>query len=217
MTEPIKSFGAERVFKKENTLFSQIKTISTKALEWIIQIIKNTAKAIYHWISYPFSYFSISGKKITETTLDDKDENGRTALHVAAEQGNLQIVRNWWLRFTHLEDEELTACMNPRDNDGNTPLHLAVKAGREEMAKELAFYWGLENAQNNKGETPLHIATRLGFVQLIDKVLIPRWADVHVKDENGKTPIDVASEQGNQQIVDLLLRQVQIPRHLKRL
>ncbi|KAJ8629798.1 hypothetical protein MRB53_023121 [Persea americana] len=76
------------------------------------------------------------------------DRKGRNALHVAAMNGNLPM-----LKFL-LELPEIKVLINERDSDGNTPLHLAVKIHFNRMVTELLVHGASGRITNKNGLTP---------------------------------------------------------------
>lgn len=67
------------------------------------------------------------------TQVDDADYDGRRALHVAASDGQLHVVRALL---------ELRADVNVKDRFGNTPLRDAVRAVDEEVVALLRAHGG---------------------------------------------------------------------------
>ncbi|XP_054707149.1 ankyrin-3-like [Uloborus diversus] len=107
---------------------------------------------------------------LLRVSLDtDKQEN--TMLHLAAKEGDVEVVRNLLARGFN------TRALN---NQGNTPLHFALFPfgdteqaihGREQAA-ELLVDWDSENdIQNKYGRTPLEIAANEGRIVIVRKLL----------------------------------------------
>lgn len=155
--------------------------------------------------------------------IDEKDSYGRTALHWAVSQNNLDLVRL-------LLDKNFN--INIQDNNGNTALHLAT---RGDIAQLLLNQETLNPLENNYNQTPLHIASATGNLEvltlLLDKgifdingqtrdistplhlavsnrhykaaeLLLNRGSDVNLKDDAGKTPLHLAS---NIKLTNLLI------------
>jgi len=118
----------------------------------------------------------------TVTTLVDlgancdiQNANGKTALHVSAETGSLQvtqfIVERQEMSYVEDEFEYILALdktitklnrLNVRDKDGNTPLHLAAAAGNTSTVRYLLSAGSDFRSCNTRGEYPLSLAARYG-------------------------------------------------------
>ena len=167
----------------------------------------------------------LAGKNLQETDMD-----GKTPLHIAAANGDSDIVR---LLLKHGADPAIP------DNAGDLPIHFAIMnsfsfarllAGNGELlwvpgadAKspiDIAFDTDLAavkalleedlvNIQNNQGETPLHAAVERGSRDLA-ATLIDLGADLNVRDNEDRLPIDIAfsftSSQSHVAIAILLIR-----------
>ena len=98
--------------------------------------------------------------------------NGWTPLHVAAEQGNMKVVR---MLVEHGVDATARSC------DGWTPLHAASSCGSmdSEVARFLIEHGANVTARANDGRTPLHVATEVGNVDVI-RILIEHGADTTI-------------------------------------
>ena len=87
----------------------------------------------------------------SDAKLGIEDTDGQTPLHIAADNGREQIVRELGSRKTRID-------INKRDNQGNTALHLAVEKQDEQMAKTLISLGANVNISNRGSQTPLNIA-----------------------------------------------------------
>jgi ankyrin repeat protein len=164
--------------------------------------------------------------------LENADPNGvdsfsRTALHYAAQHGNL-IITQALLQFgadSALKDREgrnslhfaafngwtaiarllLTTEVDPLEADleGRTPMHLAAMKDAPDI---LDLLWRTKpellelEAFNN--QTPLHAAS--------DKATCTKWllqheANINAQDSNGQTPLILAVEHGDSDVVEQLL------------
>ncbi|RMJ19240.1 hypothetical protein CDV36_001057 [Fusarium kuroshium] len=129
--------------------------------------------------------------KTTKMLLQQKDEEGSTALHWAIAAGHEQtsalLLKN-------------KADANSRDNFDNTPLHWAIPyAGitrllleHGEAATELLVrHRANANAQDKHGVTPLHGAV-LGGHEAVVNLLLLNGANANLMDEDGWTPLHAA-------------------------
>ncbi|XP_065336611.1 putative ankyrin repeat protein RF_0381 [Cloeon dipterum] len=166
-------------------------------------------------------------------TVNRCDIKGRTALHLAAESGNVDLVKlllenNADLTLTDLEgknaihfafehigmlqfiNEKNRNLVKQRTKDENTILHFLVlsSANREEW-DEIAP-WIIEqvddtilNAKNAAGDTPLLLACQTG-VWNVAELLLTRNVGINVADWCGKTALHYAAEKGNLKLVMLM-------------
>ncbi|KAM7512747.1 hypothetical protein LguiB_011622 [Lonicera macranthoides] len=152
---------------------------------------------------------------------NESDNNGRTALHIAASKGNENCV---------LLLLDYGADANSRDSEGNIPLWEAILANREpviklltdngatissgdvgkfacisaeqkklELLKEILRYGGDIMLPNGNGSTALHVAVCEGNTEMV-KFLLDRGASVDKVDDHGWTPRDLADQQGHEDI-----------------
>lgn len=82
--------------------------------------------------------------------IDSMTKLGATALHVAAEQGMLGMVK-----FL----VEAGAAHDMQTDAGLQPLHFAAEQGEEAVARALLEHGATVRAQTNTGHTPLHITS----------------------------------------------------------
>jgi ankyrin repeat protein len=141
--------------------------------------------------------------------LEAKDEQGRTAMHVAAQWGQAELVAVLVSKGAQVD---------VKDKDGNTPLMMAIKAGRIEMARMLLEHMegeGIE-AKDEKGSTAIHLAAKCGR-RFTDKeartqlvaVLLSKGAQVDVKDKDGITPLMLAIKRADIEVAQVLLQHLE--------
>lgn len=93
-----------------------------------------------------------------------RDEDGTTALHLAAESGNLQTMR------TLMRAGADPVCQ--RDwGKRTTPLHIAAANGRTSAARELLLAGAQPSARDARGMTPLHTAASLGHSAALAEIV----------------------------------------------
>jgi ankyrin repeat protein len=129
--------------------------------------------------------------------VNEKDSDGRTALHGAAWGGNKAVV---WLLVDRGAD------VKARANDGRTVLHWAVSEGNEnEAVVRLLVDRGADvKAKDNYGHTVLHSAAWRGNEAVV-WLLVDRGADVKAKANDGRTVLHWAARGGNEAVVRLLV------------
>ncbi len=116
---------------------------------------------------------------------NQRNRNGSTALHRAAEQGCLALL------FALLISAG--ANLNATDNQDDTPLLLACKKGMLEMATMLKDAGAAINVANKRGDTPLLAAVAAGNLELV-KLLVRTGANLAARNKNGKGVFDHTKE-----------------------
>lgn len=124
------------------------------------------------------------------------DEDGATALHLAAAFGHNECVKL-------LLDKG--ADIKSRDNYGRTPLHTSASRGHVSIVKTLIDTGAKKEAKDNDEARPLHLAADKGYLDVVEALLF-RQAKVNAEDEDGSTALHIASEKGNSALVSLLLK-----------
>ena len=120
--------------------------------------------------------------------VDCKDEDGRTALHWAAQEGYLEVSKELLLQGHAVVD-----CI---DNDQQTPLHFAAESGKIAVAKVLLDNGANVNAVDSQRKTPLHLAAAKAHSRILE-VMLPFGADLMSRDSTGMTALDGAREAGH--------------------
>ena len=133
--------------------------------------------------------------------INEKDKNGRHALHEVCENGSENLVRTLVnqcndntrnnLRFN------LIAGVHMRDGQGNTPLHIALLHGRGIMALLLINELGCnKDEKGHEGRSLLHSACLGSSPGLVAKV--SEFVSPLETDDNGDTPLHVALLHGRE-------------------
>ncbi|XP_026828523.1 uncharacterized protein LOC105286418 isoform X2 [Ooceraea biroi] len=130
-------------------------------------------------------------------SLNVKDINGQSPLHIAAAYGRKNIV-DFFVKEAGLYVDDV-------DNSGKTPLQLAARNGHKDTVKVL-----LENEANTVtkdvfGLSPLHYAIRNNHIDIV-KILLTKDANADLIElTSGFTPLHVAAEMGHLELVYFLL------------
>ena len=127
---------------------------------------------------------------------NDVDDNGRTGLHIAAINGNLQITAILI---------KASARLDVRDRLGNTPLHLAADRSQFEVAKLLLDAGAPPDAENKNGMTPLMTAASRGNLDLV-QALLAKGANARKTDFTGRDALSWATESRRPAVVQVLQR-----------
>ena len=131
-----------------------------------------------------------------------KEENKYTALHLAVQSNNIEIVQE-------LLDKNIPGFVGKQDVYGQTALHWAAGKGFEEIAKKLIDKMDDNEISIQKEEnkyTALHLAVQSNNIEIVQELLdknIPGF--VGKQDVYGQTALHWAAGKGYNEIVDLLL------------
>lgn len=140
----------------------------------------------------------------SEELLYLEDQNGRTALHLAASMGNLIAVQ------TILKERPQNALK--WDLKGYLPIHIACKKGHINVVKEFLLkpepWFDPLDLLNKKGQNLLHIAAKNGVEKVVKYVLSEQELEVLIneRDKNGNSPLHLASKYLHPNILRLLTR-----------
>ncbi|KAL3278401.1 hypothetical protein HHI36_013728 [Cryptolaemus montrouzieri] len=133
--------------------------------------------------------------------INFKDTDGRTPLHYAVNNGNINVVR------ALLENG---ATVTQITNKGNTPLHLASSKGYCDIIDVLLQYVNVNestdyiNAKTTRnGTTSLHVASKNGFFDVV-KSLLKHGAIYNMENNEGKSPIELSEDQNITEILRLI-------------
>lgn len=124
------------------------------------------------------------------------DIDGRTALHLASEWGQQEVV------LTLLEAK---ADVSAKATNGDMPLHSAADYGHCEVVSILLAAKADINAQAADGTTALKLAASFDNREVV-KVLLEAKADISILDDEGWSALHSAAWYGHWQVIALLLK-----------
>jgi ankyrin repeat protein len=128
--------------------------------------------------------------------IEDRSDDGYTALHLAAHFGRLEVAR---LLLNRGADPNAVAANQSRV----TPLHSAVAGRHRDLASLLLALGSSANAVQQGGWTPLHAAAQNGDDDVVGMLLL-RGADASRPADDGRTPAEMAAEKGHAALAELL-------------
>jgi ankyrin repeat protein len=131
-----------------------------------------------------------------QSSCNKGDENGRTALHIAAASGNVEMV-NLLLQNG--------AVVDVMSSSGQTALLEAVYMGHYDIADALLQRGANTEAQNPRGWTAVHLAASWNHADIL-KLLIEKRAHLDARDSEGRTALHSAVTEGHVECVKLLLQ-----------
>ena len=203
--------------KDENGYTSLHRSVFKNNYELTIQIIDRVKKEV-----------GIGHSNKLENFINEKTNEGYTALHYAAMIGNLKIIK--LLKDNGAKIDSVTklgknvlhiAAENNQpsviiyfifnepldiysvDENGSTPLHWACYSGAVESVSYLISLKADINAIDNEKYTPLHLAASTNREKIV-RLLLQNGVNKNLRNINGELPIDIASKNNNKNIVNLL-------------
>ena len=160
--------------------------------------------------------------------INEKTDEGMTALHYAAYKGNLEIskiliengasvdaITKLGKNIIHLASEGNQPSIMiyflykegldifTRDENGSSPLHWACYSGAEESVNFLLSLKADINSQDKEKLTPLHLATLYNREKIVIK-LLQNGANKYNKNTRGELPIDIARKKYFYNLIDIL-------------
>ncbi|CAL4982044.1 unnamed protein product [Urochloa decumbens] len=126
-----------------------------------------------------------------------------TVLHVAAEQGHNELIRELYLRFR----EQAGLLLSHQNSALDTPLHCAARAGHVravEVIVQLAATDRGENimgCKNEAGDTALHLAARYGHGDAVEALVSAALEPAAEPNHAGVSPLYLAVMSGSVQAV----------------
>ncbi|XP_059474830.1 nuclear factor NF-kappa-B p110 subunit-like isoform X2 [Neocloeon triangulifer] len=125
-------------------------------------------------------------KTTAKTLLEATDDSGRSAIHMVAEIGNVEMLQV-------LLDLDIDATV-PERSGGKTPLHLAARGGREAVVNLLVQEAASSvDTRDWKGQTALHYAASAGWCSICE-TLLDAESDAETPNLEGETPLELGLE-----------------------
>lgn len=164
----------------------------------------------------------------SEVPLEGQNENGFTALQLAAKYGRDDIAQELINRGATIETmgghwcttlqlaaeaghENLVilllangAQVDARGGSLNTALHLAAGRGLQSIVRVLLDSGAKVDSRNRVLNTPLHLASRSGHNEVV-RMLLENGAQINTQEANGNTPLHIAALYAQKSTVRLLL------------
>ena len=142
------------------------------------------------------NFLYINGEINVDVDVNAKNNNGETALHLAAKNGHLAIVEELFKMPVHAQ---------AKNNDGETALHLAAKNGHIDIVEVILAKGRMDiNTTNKRQETALHIAARNGHTDIVIS-LSSSGVKIDTTNNNGETALHIAAKNDRREVVDALL------------
>ncbi|CAK9043744.1 unnamed protein product, partial [Durusdinium trenchii] len=147
--------------------------------------------------------------RVVPDSIGVTDHEGKTALHVAVEKGQVAVTK--LLVFSD-------AAVETKDHFGETALHLHARrstgrsdggaagasASTVEVFQVLRAAGASVDAQNHFRRTALHLAAQFEHPEMA-QLLLEAKADLEAQDHRGRTPLHLAVQFGHSNIVQQLL------------
>ena len=131
-----------------------------------------------------------------KANLKVRDEEKKTALHLAAHDGHTEVVRLLVQKGTR----------SLQDKDKRTPLHMGAPNVHADAVGVLLQSGADPNLYDQNTWTALHYATWRGHEIVVQKPI--GRAYINAQDRLGQNPLHLAAERGNVEIVRNLLSEV---------
>ncbi|KHN30214.1 Ankyrin repeat-containing protein [Glycine soja] len=189
------------------------------------------------YIAAEYGYVDVVREMIQYYDLVDagiKARNGFDALHIAAKQGDLDV-----LKILMEGHPELSMTVDPSNttalhtaaiqghteivkflleagsslatiarSNGKTALHSAARNGHLEVVKALLEKEpGVATRTDKKGQTALHMAVKGQKIEVVEELIKADPSLINMLDSKGNTALHIATRKGRAQIVKLLLEQ----------
>ena len=132
----------------------------------------------------------------------DADDNrfefyaGSTPLHIASQNGNLQIVE--YLIYKGAE-------IDAKNKLERTPLHYACINKHLKIVEYLISNGADLNSKDEYGDSLLHFASHSDFLQIVQYLIELQHFDVDIKNKNEQTPLHYACMNGRLTVVKYLI------------
>ena len=192
----------------------------------LVKLVLPNKRTPLHYASQ-HGQIKVGEKLITDfhNVLEGKDEEGCTSLHIAAQYGQIEMIR-FFLNVIFIQkivgldlaDEELAENMNliyqheltetHCDLRGNTPLHTACTQGHLDIVRLFIDEIGCDTSHTNfERQSCLHLATQHGHLSLVRYLVEEAGCDITLEDEQGRPPTYLAAGKGHLDILRYLIEE----------
>ncbi len=118
-----------------------------------------------------------------EVPMDSKDKDGLSFLHIAAKNGNANVID---IIIEDTSDRPAgIALIEARDDSGKTPLLTAVLAGHENFVKALLNAKANVIVEDNSGHSPLAMAKEIAMKTILRSFGAGGWTSLMIAVEQG--------------------------------
>ncbi|KAI4340393.1 hypothetical protein MLD38_025233 [Melastoma candidum] len=196
---------------------------------------QNQAGETVLYVAAEYGYVDVVGDLIRYYDLPEssiKARNGYDALHIAAKQGDLDIVitllkahpelvmtvdisnttalhtaaAQGYIDIVNLLMDAGSGLSAIAKSNGKTALHSAARNGHLEVVKALiANDPGATVRTDKKGQTALHMAVKGQSPEVVEELMKADPSTINIVDTKGNSALHVASRKGRIQIVKMLL------------
>lgn len=149
---------------------------------------------------YPLTHYPILYEISACSILDRSVMKGNTSLHVAVNNGNLDIA-------TYLVKKG-KANLDIQNKDYNTPLNIAINERRLDMVKLLLENNASVNTLDSNLQTPLLRALYAGDTEILDLIMTYN-SNINMQDQNGNTQLHHVMHTRNITTIKWLLEKYQ--------
>ena len=122
------------------------------------------------------------------TTVNSRDKNGNTPLHIACKKRRLDIAK------CLIEEAPTQTNTNIQNHYGNLALHIACEKHSLALVKLVGNCTGDPNVKNYAGNTPLHVACMRRDDRCVKYLVKEKGCDVSVQNNNGELPLHIAAD-----------------------
>ena len=126
---------------------------------------------------------------------DVADQDGRTPLHWAVMQGNIEVMQALLAAGSDA---------NRGDSEGRTPLHMTVLMQNEAMLRLLVSYEADVNAVDGRKQSSIFLCCDMGLGALLP-MLVEAGASIELQDDSKSTPMHFACVNGHFDIAKWLI------------
>ncbi|KAK4440819.1 E3 UFM1-protein ligase 1 [Sesamum alatum] len=201
---------------------------------------QNSAGETPLYVAAEYGYYEVVREMIHHYDMAAagiKARNGFDALHIAAKQGDLEVVKVLMEAYPELSmtvdmvnttvlhtaaaqgrievvsyflDAESSLAAIARSN-GKTALHSAARNGHVEVVKALlSKERGMTARTDKKGQTALHMAVKGQNLEVVEELIRADPLTINMVDTKGNTPLHIAARKGRAQNVEALLSHKEI-------